>query len=49
MVAHMMEKKAITPSLEDYLKAVCRLHQMNSEVRLVDIADKMSVSKPSVN
>jgi Mn-dependent DtxR family transcriptional regulator len=45
----MSEKNALTPSLEDYLKTIYRLHRMNRAVRLVDIADKMSVSKPSVN
>jgi DtxR family Mn-dependent transcriptional regulator len=40
-------KKAITASLEDYLKTVYLLHKTDSSVRLIDIAERMSVSKPS--
>ena len=37
----------MTASLEDYLKAIYFLHQMDSSVRLIDISERMSVSKPS--
>ena len=43
----MENPKRITTSLEDYLKAIYLLHQTYSSVRLIDIADKMAVSKPS--
>jgi len=43
----MENTKKITASLEDYLKAVYLLHKKDSFVRLMDIADRMSVSKPS--
>lgn len=41
-------KQGITASLEDYLKAIYFLHQKDKAVRLIDIAERMSVSKPSV-
>jgi len=44
-----MENVKLTPSLEDYLKAIYALHQMDSSVRLIDISERMSVSKPSVS
>jgi len=40
-------KKKITASLEDYLKAIYYLHKIDDSVRLVDIAERTSVSKPS--
>jgi DtxR family Mn-dependent transcriptional regulator len=43
----MEEIKKITASLEDYLKTIYFLHKLDKCVRLVDIADKMAVSKPS--
>ena len=43
----MASQKKITASLEDYLKAIYYLHIIDSSVRLVDIAQKVSVSKPS--
>ena len=43
----MENTKKITASLEDYLKVVYLLHETDSSVRLIDIADRMSVSKPS--
>jgi DtxR family Mn-dependent transcriptional regulator len=43
----MEEIKKITASLEDYLKTIYFLHKLDKCVRLVDIADRMSVSKPS--
>ena len=39
----------IHESAEDYLEAILRLSQKNSEVRSVDIASMLSVSKPSVS
>lgn len=39
----------ITASLEDYLEAVFVLNHQNKSVRLTDIAEFLSVSKPSVN
>ncbi|MDR1639041.1 MAG: metal-dependent transcriptional regulator [Clostridiales bacterium] len=43
----MAGKKELSSSLEDYLKAIYFLHKGDSSIRLVDIADQMSVSKPS--
>ncbi|MDR1320152.1 MAG: metal-dependent transcriptional regulator [Gracilibacteraceae bacterium] len=43
----MEDKKVITASLEDYLKAVYFLHKTDASVRLTDISERMSVSKPS--
>ncbi|MDR1070317.1 MAG: metal-dependent transcriptional regulator [Gracilibacteraceae bacterium] len=42
-----MEDKKITASLEDYLKAIYLLHKTDASVRLTDISERMSVSKPS--
>ena len=39
----------IHESAEDYLEAILRLSQKNSEVRSVDIAAMLGVSKPSVS
>ena len=39
----------IHESAEDYLEAILRLSQENPEVRSVDIASMLSVSKPSVS
>ena len=39
----------IHESAEDYLEAILRLSQKNSEVRSVDIASMLGVSKPSVS
>lgn len=41
--------KPISASLEDYLKAIYVLSKKSKEVRNIDIADYLSVSKPSVN
>ena len=38
-----------SPSLEDYLKTIYLLNKNEGSVRLVDIADRMSVTKPSAN
>ncbi len=46
-----MEKKSrrkITYAAEDYLKAIYFLQMQNDNVRVTDLADKLSVSKPSV-
>ena len=43
----METRKKITASLEDYLKAIYFLHKSDSAVRLIDIAERLSVSKPS--
>ena len=39
----------IHESAEDYLEAILRLSEKNSEVRSVDIAAMLEVSKPSVS
>ena len=39
----------IHESAEDYLEAILRLSQKSSEVRSVDIAAMLGVSKPSVS
>ena len=39
----------IHESAEDYLEAILRLSQKNGEVRSVDIASMLGVSKPSVS
>lgn len=44
-----MDNNAITPSLENYLKTIYLLHKADSSVRLIDVAERMSVSKPSAN
>jgi DtxR family Mn-dependent transcriptional regulator len=37
----------MTAALEDYLKTIYLLHRADRSVRLIDIAEMMSVSKPS--
>ena len=44
----MEKQKTLSASLQNYLKAVYSLHKTDSSVRLVDIAERLSVSKPSV-
>lgn len=44
----MGTKKNMTPSLEDYLKTIYLLHKAGDDIRIIDIAERMSVSKPSV-
>ena len=39
----------IHESAEDYLEAILILHQRNGSVRSIDIAEELSVSKPSVS
>lgn len=39
----------MTGSLEDYLEAIYFLTKLNSNVRVTDLADYLSLSKPSVN
>jgi DtxR family Mn-dependent transcriptional regulator len=43
-----VSRDVLTPSLEDYLKAVFSLQDENGAVRVVDVAERLSVSKPSV-
>ena len=43
----MKRETALTPCQADYLKAIYRLHQGDSTIRLMNIADAMSVTKPS--
>lgn len=43
------DKKPITPTLENYLKTIHFLQKRNPSVRLIEIADRMSVTKPSAN
>jgi len=45
----MYNKKKITASSEDYLEAIYYLNQKQGMVRVTDVADELSVSKPSVN
>ena len=42
-------KTVLTVSLEDYLEKVYLLSKKYEEVRVTDIADSLSLSKPSVN
>lgn len=44
-----MLKKKVTPSLEDYLETIFFLRARNGDVRVTDVANEMSISKPSVN
>ena len=44
----MIKNKTISHSLEDYLKTIYQLHIIDNSVRLIDIAERLSVSKPSV-
>ena len=37
----------ILPSLENYLKAIFALDKTDKSIRLVDIAERLSVTKPS--
>ena len=41
-------KNKISCSSEDYLKAIYFLQEINNEVRVTDLADKLNISKPSV-
>ena len=41
-------KNKISRSSEDYLKAIYFLQEINNEVRVTDLADKLNISKPSV-
>ncbi|MDR1713644.1 MAG: metal-dependent transcriptional regulator [Coriobacteriales bacterium] len=44
-----MEAKKLTPANEDYLEAIYSLGGANGAVRSVDVANKLEVSKASVN
>ncbi|MFT4005131.1 MAG: metal-dependent transcriptional regulator [Lacrimispora sp.] len=41
--------KKLSPSKEDYLKAIYNLSEKKQEVRSIDLAVYLEVSKPSVN
>jgi DtxR family Mn-dependent transcriptional regulator len=45
----MVKEKFISPSLEDYLKAIFKLQTTNQMVRVTDLAEELHVAKPSVN
>ena len=45
----MENTKRMTASMEDYLKAIYFLHKQDECIRLIDIADRMAVSKPSAH
>jgi len=44
-----MEQARISPALEDYLETIYNLHEACGAVRVTDVAEQMSISKPSVN
>ncbi len=44
-----MSENKLTPSLEDYLETILFLSENNPSVRITDVADKLGISKPSVN
>ena len=39
----------LTNSQEEYLKAIYMLSNINEEIRVTDIANKLNITKPSVN
>ena len=43
-----MESQNITPTSEDYIKAIITIYQRKQNVRVKDIADTLAVKKPSV-
>ena len=43
------DRAAMTPSLEDYLKVIYGLHEADRVVRSIDVAEGLSVTKPSAN
>ena len=43
----MTKNIKLTASLEDYLKAIYFLHEIDNSIRLINIAERISVSKPS--
>ena len=46
----MIDKELnITPSLEDYLETILFLMEKDQAVRVTDVANYLSISKPSVN
>lgn len=47
--ANKKEKNMISKSAEEYLKTMYVLKKQNGNIRVTDIANKMSCSKPSVN
>jgi len=42
------ESAALSPEMEDYLEAIAALARVSGEARVTDIAEKLSVRKPSV-
>lgn len=42
-------KSSLHQSSEDYLEAILQLSTINSEVRSIDVANMLKVSRPSVN
>lgn len=45
----MINKKKLTPSIEDYLETIYLLDKEKKGVRSIDVALHLMVSKPSVN
>ncbi|MGC6174691.1 metal-dependent transcriptional regulator [Lacrimispora sp. 38-1] len=46
---HYSSEKKLSPSKEEYLKAIFRLSEKEQAVRSIDLAAYLGVSKPSVN
>lgn len=44
-----MRSRTLSPSLEDYLKAILYLKNENGMIRVTDLAKKLHVAKASVN
>lgn len=47
--SQLMGKKALTPSMEDYLEMIYRLSHKQGYTRVVDIANSLNVQPPSVS
>jgi len=45
---HTVSKKALTPTMEDYLEAIYNLSQEKKAVRVKDIAQRLGVKMPTV-
>jgi DtxR family Mn-dependent transcriptional regulator len=45
----LLRSMEISPSLEDYLKAILYLKKENGMIRVTDLAQKLQVAKASVN
>ncbi len=48
-VIQVSSKVAVSPSMQDYLKAILNLSELNGQVRVTDIAEHLGVAKPSVH